>query len=94
MKLENVHVFVLLSGETKQPTLLQNYWAVVSIHRNLIYASESTCFENKMSACFNDLKYEDSFVRRTRKLSAQFFRHNNLKERQGSRVNLVMKWER
>ena len=28
-----------------------------------------------MAACFNDLKDEESFVRWTRKLSMQFFRH-------------------
>ena len=30
-------------------------------------------FENKMAACFNDMKDEESFVRWTRKLSMQFF---------------------
>ena len=85
MKLENVHVFVLLSGKTKQPSLLRNYWALVSIYWNLIYACESTCFENKMAACFSDLKDEESFVIWTRKLSMQFFHHFE-QQREGKAV--------
>ena len=73
MKLENVHLFVSLSGKTKQPSLLRNYWDLVSIYWNVIDACESTCFENKMAACFNVLEDEESFVRWTRKLSMQYF---------------------
>ena len=72
---ENVHIFVFQSGETKQLSLLKNYWALLSIYGDQIYATESTCFETKMAACFNDLKDGESFVRRTRKLSVQFFPH-------------------
>ena len=42
---------------------------------NSNYATESTCFGTKMAACFctvNNLKDEESFVRRTGKLSARF----------------------
>ena len=48
-----------------------NYLAFLTIYGNLIYATESTCFETKMATCFNDMKDEESFVRRTRKLSAR-----------------------
>ena len=37
-------VFVFLSGKTKQLSLPGNYWALLSIYGNLIYATESTCF--------------------------------------------------
>ena len=49
-------IFVFLSGETKQLPLLGKYWALLSTHENLIYATESTCLETKMATCFNDLK--------------------------------------
>ena len=61
----------------------------------LIHTSESRCFENKMVACFefNDLKDKESvflggFVnnnQRERRCS---------KERQCSKVNFVVNWER
>ena len=70
---ENVHIFIFQSGETKQLSLLTNYWALLSIYRNQVYATERTCFETEMADCFNDLKNGESFVRRTRKLSVQFF---------------------
>ena len=52
MKLENVHVFVSLSGKTKQPSLLRNYWALVSIYWNLINACESTCLWKQNGCLF------------------------------------------
>ena len=64
-------VFVFLSGKTKQLSLPGNYWALLSIYGNLIYATESTCFGSKMATCFSDMKDEESSVRRTRKLSAR-----------------------
>lgn len=98
MKLENVHLFVSLSGKTKQPSLLQNYWDLVSIYWNVIDACESTCFENKMAACFNDLEDEESFVKKDEQenFPCNIFSalNDNLKERQCSKVNLVINWER
>ena len=38
-------VFVFLSGEMKQFSLLRNYWDLLSIYRNLIHTTGSTCFE-------------------------------------------------
>ena len=61
----STYLFVFLSSEMKQLTLLGSYWALLSIYGNLIYATESTCFGTKMAAYFNDLKDEESFVRRT-----------------------------
>ena len=40
-------VFVFLSGETKQLSLLGNYWALLSIYGNLIYTTEAQCLELK-----------------------------------------------
>ena len=76
--------------------MLGNYWALLSINGNLIYATESTCFGTKMAAYFNDLKDEESFVGRTGKLSARFLAslNNNQNKRHCSKVNLVMNWER
>ena len=51
-----------VSGKMKQLSSLGS-----TLHGNLIFASESTCFKNKMSACFNSVKDEESFVRQTRK---------------------------
>ena len=57
----------------KQFSLLRNYWALLSIHRNLIYATEAHALK-LMAACFNDMKDEESLARRTRKLSVRFLR--------------------
>jgi len=38
-------------------------WALLSIFGKLIYTSESTCFENKMAACFHELTDEESIVK-------------------------------
>ena len=83
-------VFVFLSGETKQLSLLGNYWALLSINGNLIHALKAQCFGTKMAPYFNDLKDEESFERRTRKLSARFLAslNNNQKKRHCSKVNL------
>ena len=67
-------VCIFLSGEMKQLSFLGNYWALLSIYGNLIYATKSTRFGTNMAACFNDLKDEESFVRQTKRLIAQFFR--------------------
>ena len=48
----------------KQFSLLRNYWDLLSIYRNLIYATGSTCFET------NGCLFQRS--ERWRKLSAQF----------------------
>ena len=79
----------------KQFSLLRNYWALLSTYRNLIYATEAHALK-LMAACFNDMKDEESLVRRTRKLSARFLRQfeQHQKERHCSKVNLVMNWER
>ena len=89
-------VFIFLSGKTKQLSWLGNYWVLLSIYGNLIYATESSCFGTKMAAYFNDLKDEESFVRRTGKLSAQFLAslNNDRNRRYCSKVSLVMNWER
>ena len=55
-------MFIFLYGETKQLSLIWNYWALLSIYGNLIYATESTCFRANIAAYFNDLKDEESFV--------------------------------
>ena len=49
-----------------------------------------------LAAYFNDLKDEESFVRRTGKLSALFLAslNNNQLKRHCSKVNLVVNWER
>ena len=59
-------------NKVEQLSLLGNFWALLSIYGTLIYATESTCFGTKMAPCFNNQKDEESFVRRTGKLSAQF----------------------
>ena len=93
---ENVHVFVFQSGETKQLSLLRNYWALLSIYiyiyGNQVYATESTCFETKMAACFNDLKDEESSFRRTEKLSARFFATLNNNHNSANHDCLPWKW--
>ena len=49
-----------------------------------------------MAAYFNDLKDEESFVRRTGKLSVRFLAslNNSQNTRHCSKVNLVLNWER
>ena len=56
-----------VSGKIKQLSSLGS-----TLRENLSFASEITCFKNKMSACFNSVKDEECFVRRTRKPSAEF----------------------
>ena len=65
-------VFVFLSGEMMQLSLLSNYWALLSIYGNLIYTTKAQCCGTKMAPYFNDLKDEESFERRTGKLSTRF----------------------
>ena len=47
-------------------------------------------------SCFNDLKDKESVIRQTSKLSTQCFAilNDNQKERQCSKVNFAVNWER
>ena len=56
-KLENVeNVFSIWQNEAALITGLYFAW-------KSNFSSESTCFKDKMSACFNSVKDEESFVR-------------------------------
>ena len=57
-------VFIFLS----EPLFfLGNYWVLLSLYGNLIFATDFTFFGTKMAA-LQDLKDEESFVRQTGKL--------------------------
>ena len=75
-----------------QLSLLRNYWALLSIYGNLIYTTKAQCYGTKMAPYFNDLKDEESFERRTGKLSARFLfffatLNNNDNKRHCSKAN-------
>ena len=48
-------------------------WTLLSLFGKLIYASETTWFEDKMATCFQEVSDEESAVKWTRKLPARFF---------------------